>query len=129
MKLSEEIKSTSAFFFIWSESSCATSALRRVQEITAYSARTYAEYATIFFDQLTYDHTGFRNFGALINAPVNSYPSLPKAPQVYSLSQIFTLLSRRKVTAEIWYAELDLLALAYNIAQEARGDNRRAIRS
>lgn len=68
-------------------------------------------------DALTREHTGFPDFRSLIYAEGNP-PEFSKRPPhpVSSFSQNI-------------YAEYDLLALAYNMAQQARNDPRRSFRS
>lgn len=100
-------------------------------------------------DFLTKEHTGFENFAELTNAPGGYFPSIQTAPEQpecpqdcscegecmarglppYNVAEVVHMASGRKVTLEWFYNELDCLAIAYNIAQEGRGDTRRAFRS
>lgn len=81
-------------------------------------------------DFLTREHTAFGYFSELVNAKGGYGPSLHKAPEHFHLkAEVVHMPSGRKITAEMRYAELDCLAIAYDIAQEARGDSRRAFRS
>lgn len=117
-----------------------TAAYRRIAEAYIYGVTTFASFASIALDGLTNSHTMFRTFSQLVNSfpsancthfPVNfaHILRLQKTPEVYELGKIVTMATDdRQITAEIYYAELDLLALAYDMAQEARGDNRRAFR-
>lgn len=86
--------------------------------------------STVVLDNVAKDHTAFDDFAALAHADGGYFPSLHKAPlDDYNENEVVTLANGRKLTRKMQYAELDLLALAYNMAQEARGDNRRAFRS
>lgn len=81
-------------------------------------------------DRLTADHTTFSTFFAMVHAAAGGYlPSLSKAPGIASAPNIYYRFPcGRNVSFEQYFAELDLLALCYDMAQEARGDKRRAFR-
>lgn len=82
------------------------------------------------FDNLTREHTAFQSFSQLVHAEGDYFPSLHKAPEgEYDKNELVFFACGRTITRELQYAELDLLALAYDMAQEARGDSRRAHRS
>lgn len=81
-------------------------------------------------DELARSHTASESFGALLDAKGGYFPSLLKTPETkYDKTEIVHMNDGRKITAELHYAELDLLALAYDMMQEIRGDSRRAFRS
>jgi len=92
-----------------------------------FIGRDFAEIQTAL-DEITASHTSFPTFRDLLNAP-NYRPSLLQAPEDYYHSEIIHMTDGRKITAELRYAELDFLALAYNMAQKVRGDHRLAFRS
>lgn len=84
-------------------------ALEAVGDICFTTVREY-------LDSLTKTHLGFVDFSALVRSKHTPY--IPFKPD-FEVSDYF-----KKV-----YAELDFLALAYDMAQEVRGDYRRAYRS
>lgn len=103
---------------------------RRLADAYLHGMKSSAAFAESVLDRLTNSHTAFSTFGELVSGTGDFHPHLQKAPEVYNLLGIVTMTTDgRKITREVYYAELDLLALAYNMAQEARGDNRRAFRS
>lgn len=109
-------------------------AIQKIEALTAALRKTgETNIATLqtTLDSITSSHTAFGDFTKLIHAEGNYFPSLHKAPEKYRKSEMVTLggAPLRKITREQQYAELDLLALAYDMAQEARGDSRRAFRS
>jgi len=110
----------------------------KVAEAFKNSAKSAAAFSAVF-DNLTKSHTAFADFYEMLTAKGGYFPSLPRSiaetdssanPGLQSaLMELVTLSDGRKITSELYYAELDLLALAYDMAQAARGDNRRAFRS
>lgn len=103
-------------------------ALARISDAT-HRAINSTNGLAAFLDNLAKDHTAFYSLADLINAKGGYFPSLMKADGGYFGLEIVTLPNGRKLTREMQYAELDLLALAYDLAQESRGDSRRAFRS
>lgn len=84
----------------------------------------------VMLDRLVSDHTAFKTFSYLVHAQGNYRPSIPKAPNniVELISKNYRLPSGRTISIQQYYAELDLLAICYDMAQEAKGDSRRAFR-
>lgn len=81
-------------------------------------------------DEVTKRHTGFKFFVEMVHAPGGYFPSLPQAPSGrYPKAELVYMSSGHKISRELFYAQLDFLAMAYDMAQEARGDARRAFRS
>lgn len=74
-------------------------------------------------DEITQANTTFKSFVELLNAQ-DFRPSLPKAPVCFGRMEIFHMRDGRKITADLYYAEWDFLALAYDMAQQVRGDFR-----
>jgi len=81
-----------------------------------------------YLDTLTRRHTVFSDFTELVNAEQGYFPSLLSAPAEYDRLEIVALDCDLNGTAELMYAELDLLAVAYDITQESRDDRRRVLR-
>jgi len=83
---------------------------------------------TAMLDTLAKRHTAFPNFAALVQAEQGYFPSLPSAPDTYNTTELVDYGDGVFQTVETKFAELDLLALAYDITQEERLDPRRALR-
>ncbi len=80
-------------------------------------------------DGITRSNTAFASFEALVNAPGGYFPSFPTTPLAYSKNRVMRMANGREIKATVYYAELEMLAAAYDLFQEARGDKRRAFRS
>lgn len=107
-------------------------AVAKVRALTAAFQKTGRDLLTISeaLDRITRSYTAFGSFWLLVNAAGNYRPSLLRAPErAYNRNEPVYLPDHRQVTREVYYAELDFLAIAYDLAQEQRGDSRRAYRS
>jgi len=81
----------------------------------------------MLLDKLTRDHTAFGSFHELLAAP--KAPRLPTPPADFAEWNTYRMPSGEIKSAKAFYHDLSLLAIAYDQAQETRGDSRRAFRS
>lgn len=77
-------------------------------------------------DEITSAHTAFTTFLSLLNAAGGYRPSIRVAPK--GIYHALPYGVRIEPTIDRMQAELDFLAMAYDMAQEARNDPRRAFR-
>lgn len=99
------------------------------QGVTHHTDTIGAQTQLMLLDNLTREHTAFGSFHELLDAKDGYFPSFPKAPQHMAEWATYRLPSGQVVSARTYYQQFDLLAMAYDQAQEARGDIRRAQRS
>lgn len=105
-----------------------TEALQQLGAAAHEVAPSFSELLTKL-DEITRSYTSFNTFFRLVNRKGSYFPSLRKMPDNFDQFDIIVVGADREITMEQRYAELDLLALCYDMAQEARGDKRRAFRS
>lgn len=106
-------------------------ALAEIKTLTEALQKIGKPFAEILptLDTITKSHTAFPTFQDLINAKGGFFPSIQRTPKNICKRSKWYLSDGRTISSEMRYAELELLALAYDMAQTARGDSRRAFRS